>query len=129
MKASRTVAILALAAACAEPGCSFLLVDGPPSADRVREFHPLEECTDSFRAPTADIIVAGIIPPYLLLKGMTSGLAEDKTEATVVGVSGLVLASVLAVSAVWGFYTVHKCRQYLVDPPRHIRRPMESRPR
>ena len=107
MKCTFSVALV-VAATVFQTGCSFLLVDGPPSAEKTREFHALEECTDSFRAPTVDTIAAVVLPSFGLLK-MASLDGGDK----VLAVPALLSVALFVPSAIWGYYTVGRCRRYL----------------
>jgi uncharacterized membrane protein YdbT with pleckstrin-like domain len=122
MKPSRTIAILAVACALLDSGCSFLFVNGPPTAHQREAFEPLEACTDSLKSPTTDTVLAAGIPLFGLAlaagPGQGTGATkeasanQDRTFA-VMGISSLVISAVLTTSAIWGFHTVKKCRRYL----------------
>jgi hypothetical protein len=120
MRSSQALTILATLVVLGQSGCSFVLVDGPPSPTKVREFHPLEECTDSLRSPTFDTIAAVVLPAFALLK-----LASLNGDDKVVAVPAIAFAGIFAASAIWGYHTVGRCRRYLEPPAQRRRTPAE----
>src|SRR5450631_3483073 len=122
MKPRRGIALFAVACALVDSGCSFLFVDGRPTAHERGTFEPLDACTDRFNFPTTDTVFAAGIPLLVLAlaagPGQGTGAtkeASDRSERTfaVMGISSLVISAVLTTSAIWGFHTVKKCRRYL----------------
>ena len=115
MKAHSTVALLVIAAVCTQPACSFLLVEGPPARDEIPFRHSDDTfCTENNRNPVGDIVVAGVIPLYVLMM-MVSGQGpspQSPTERTIWLSSALVSSGIFAASSIWGFYTTHQCRRY-----------------
>lgn len=95
----RPVALLALALG----GCSFLLVDSPPSDWRQR---PTFSCTDSYLWPVVD----GALTASTLVTAVAS-TGQDGEAERAGGISGgLVTAAIFGASAIWGVMTVGSCR-------------------
>jgi hypothetical protein len=94
---------LALVALGSTPGCSYLLVDGPPAGhEQMRYF----DCTSSRAAPIADAIIAGVYG--VSGTAMASEVRDTDGGATVL-VASLAIAAVEAASAVHGFRKTSEC--------------------
>ena len=125
MKPCRSIAILATLCALLHSGCSFLFVEGPPTAHERGTFEPLDECTESFKSPTTDTVFAAGIPLFVLALAAGPGQGTGATKESsanqertfaVMGISALAISAVLTTSAIWGFHTVKKCRRYVEEP-------------
>jgi hypothetical protein len=113
MRFRRTIAILLATSICAA-GCSFLLVEGPPKAGEI-PFRRMDDtfCTERNGAPVVDSVAAGVLPFIALMSVYNLGGRDiSEPEAMVTLTSALVLTGVEAVSAIWGFHTTRKCRQF-----------------
>ncbi len=109
----RSVLILA-AALSAQVGCSFVLVEGPPAPGAI-PFRRMDGtyCTEGLGAPIVDSIATWVVPLTLFMSTVSlGGRNTDETESIIKLTSALAVGGVEATSAVWGFYTVHKCRDY-----------------
>jgi hypothetical protein len=114
MKVRLILVPLLVAAMFAHQGCSFILVEGPPAPGELT-FRRMDDtyCTERLAAPIIDSIAAWVIPLTLLMTMYSlGGNNTGETEAKVKLTSALAVGGVDATSAVWGFYTVGKCRQY-----------------
>jgi len=115
MRFHRIIAPLLATILCTQPGCSFLLVEGPPKPDET-PFRRMDDsfCTERNGAPVVDTVAAGVLPFVGLMSLYNLGGGRDvgETEAMVTLTSALVLSGVEAASAIWGFHTTRKCRQY-----------------
>ena len=114
MKLRLIIVSFLVAAVFAQQGCSFVLVEGPPGPGQV-PFRRMDDtyCTERLGAPIIDSIAAWVIPLTLLMTMYSlGGKSTGETEAMVKFTSALAVGGVEATSAVWGFYTVGKCRRY-----------------
>jgi len=123
--------VLAVLSACTQLGCSFLQVHGPPPANATTVVAmDGSPCTTRNLWPVMDTIVAGGAGGIFVLTGIgtpprdeTSSHREEREQREkIVALSTLIVAGVATVSAVWGFYTTHKCRNYIAattepEPP------------
>jgi hypothetical protein len=106
--------LLLVAGVCAQGGCSFILVEGPPGSGEmpVRRMDDTY-CTEGLGAPIVDSIATWVVPLTLLMSMYSlGGKNVGEMEAVVKLTSALAVGGVEATSAVWGFHTVRKCRQY-----------------
>ena len=120
----REVLLVALMATpLTQLGCSFLFLETAPSpGDRPikRPFRALDDsgCTERNTLPGIDTAVAGTTAGLVLLslgppsQGTGAGSEHGTIRGIVVG-SALVYAGISAVSAMWGFFHTHECRNYL----------------
>jgi hypothetical protein len=133
--------VAAMAMSCTQLGCSFLLVKGPPSPDEPVRYS--EEggfaCTEVNVAPKADIVLAAIGGGInFLALGTATGTPpanqtaqqqqDSQTRFVTMFWSGLAIAGLGTVSALWGFHTTRKCREYVESPwtRRALRRQREA---
>lgn len=97
----------ALVIGLALTGCSFILVDAPPSS-RPAQIYPY--CTENRAAPIVDALFAALYVYQLAVGGteyeLTNGDATRK-QAVVSGTIGTVL---FGSSAFYGFRTTQRCR-------------------
>ncbi len=129
MRRTCLLAVAAMAMSSAQSGCSFLMVKGPPSPDE-----PIQDwaeegfaCTEVNTAPRADVVLAAIggginfvalgtatgTPP----PNQTAQQRQDsETRWAIMFWSGLAIAGVATVSALWGFRNTRKCREYVESP-------------
>jgi len=106
-------AVLVMVSAFTQGGCSFLLVDGPPRRKDIPYRRSDDSlCTESNRAPVTDLMLAGAIPLGGLSMAVGQGQQGNETAVTVILASALVLSGLEVVSAIWGFHTTARCRQY-----------------
>jgi hypothetical protein len=112
MRFHRIIAILIAISMVAPAGCSFLLVEGPPKPDEI-PFRRMDDsfCTERNGAPVVDSVAAGVIPFIGLMSVYNLG-GRDIGETEAMLTSALVLTGVEAASAIWGFHTTRRCRQY-----------------
>jgi len=116
MKPRLMVSVLVMVGACAQAGCSFLLLEGPPRRTEIpyrRSDNSL--CTENNRAPVTDLILAGAIPLGGLSMAVGQGQQGNETAVTVILASALVLSGLEVVSAIWGFRTTAQCRRYALQ--------------
>ena len=132
MGAGRTLLVVLLLGV--QAGCSFVLVQGPPPKDENAP-RPLfdSECTRSKSAPAVDTVLAAMAGAVLAgtLVASTIGTpppnqtpAErdaDRHQAMVIEIGALAAGIVPTISAIWGFRTVRKCREYEEGPWRRSR--------
>ena len=114
MNPRQTAALLIAMSLFAQAGCSFLLVEGPPKPGEMT-FRRMDDtfCTEGVGAPVVDSIAAGVLPFIGLMSVVNLGGRDiGETEAMVKLTSVLALTGVELVSAIWGFHTTRKCRQY-----------------
>ncbi len=90
--------LVLLAAACAQAGCSFIFVEGPP--DR-HEQMPYFACSTSKAPPVLDTVAGG-------LYAASAAIPSNKTTETA-RIGAAVLAAGLAASAIYGFTQVGQC--------------------
>jgi hypothetical protein len=139
MEAGRTLLVVLLLGAPA--GCSFVLVQGPPPKDENAP-RPLfdSECTTSKFAPVVDTVLAAMAGGMLVGTLMASTMGTpppnqtpaerdaSRHQAMVIGIGALAVGIVPTISAIWGFHTVRKCREYEEGPWRRSRRPPVTEP-
>ena len=114
MKLRRILIPLLVAGMCAQGGCSFILLEGPPAPGEI-PVRRMDDtyCTEGLGAPIIDSIATWVVPLTLLISMYSlGGKNTSDAEAMVKLTSALAVGGVEATSAVWGFYTVRKCRQY-----------------
>jgi len=123
MGASRCLLVVLLL--WAQSGCSFLFVQGPPPRDE-NSRPPLfdSECTRSRLFPIADTVLAAWAGSTLLGTLILSTIGTppaDQTpaereasqhKALVIEISALAIGAIPTASAIWGFHTTRKCRDY-----------------
>jgi len=116
-------------------GCSFLLAQGPPAKDE-NSRRPIfdSECTRSNFFPAVDTALAASAAATLLGTLLLSSIgtpAANKTaaerqasenKARVIESGALVLGAIPTASAIWGYRTTRKCREYEEGPWRLNRR-------
>lgn len=114
MKTRLILIPLLAAGVCAQGGCSFILVEGPPAPGEIPARRMDDTyCTEGLGAPIVDSIATWVVPLTLLMSMYSlGGKNTDDMEAMVKLTAALAVGGVEATSAVWGFYTVRKCRQY-----------------
>ena len=114
MKVRGALIPLLAAGVCAQGGCSFILVEGPPAPGEIPARRMDDTyCTESLGAPIVDSIATWVVPLTLLMSMYSlGGKNTGEMEAMVKLTSALAIGGVEATSAVWGFYTVRKCRRY-----------------
>jgi hypothetical protein len=90
--------LVLLAAACAQAGCSFIFVEGPPER---HEQMPYFACSTSNAPPVLDTVAGG-------LYAVAAAVPSDKTTDSA-RIAQAVLAAGLAVSAIYGYTQVSRC--------------------
>ena len=129
MERTSLIPFAVMALVSTQLGCSFLLVKGPPSDDEPVAYS--EEggfaCTETNLVPKADIALAALGGGInFLALGTATGTpppdqtAEQRHDAEVrwetMFWSGIAIASVATVSALWGFRKTRLCREYIESP-------------
>ena len=124
MELGRVPLVLVLTASSMQFGCSFMLVKGPPSADATAVVAlDGSVCTNRNTLPVMDVVLASGAGGLFVISGIgtppsneTPAQRQDREQrGKIVAISALVVGGVTAVSAIWGFHTTHKCRQYIED--------------
>jgi hypothetical protein len=129
MRLAALVPIATMALQSTQLGCSFLLVKGPPSDDEpvVLSDDGGFACTETNLVPKADIALAALGGGInFVALGTATGTppadqtAEQRHDAEVRWAtmfwSGIAIASVATVSALWGFRKTRLCREYIESP-------------
>ena len=105
-------------------GCSFLLAKGPPSVDATAVVSlDGSVCTNRNTLPVIDVVVASGAGGLFVLSGIGTPRPNETADERqsreqrekIVAISALVVGGAAVVSAIWGFHTTHKCRQYIED--------------
>jgi hypothetical protein len=114
--------VLAITTSSMQFGCSFLLANGPPSADAMTVVAlDGSVCSNRNTLPVMDVVLASASGGLFVLSGIGTPPSNETTQqrqdreqrGKIVAISALVVGGVAAASAVWGFHTTHKCRQYI----------------
>ena len=124
MQLGRVPLVLMLTASLMQFGCSFMLVNGPPSADATAVVAlDGSVCTNRNTLPVMDVVLASGAGGLFVISGIgtppaneTPAQRQDREQrGKIVAISGLVVGGITAASAIWGFHTTHKCRKYIED--------------
>jgi hypothetical protein len=114
------VLLLVLASLTAS-GCGFILTGGPPAGHATM---PYFSCTESKAGPTVDAVWAGLNLVGALFAITDAGEIQNRTEATVVGLSWGALSGT---AALVGFRKVERCRAAKLEWAKR-REPGETEP-
>jgi len=138
MRHGRGLRVALMATSFTQLGCSFLFLETAPHPDDrpidrpvnqpidrpvKRPFRAIDDdgCTERNTLPGVDTAVAGVTAGLALLslgppsQGTGAASGHETLRGIVVG-SALVYAGISAVSAMWGVYHMHECRNYLSPP-------------
>ena len=141
IRAACLLTVAAMAMSSTQLGCSFLMVKGPPSPDEPPPDSAEDgfSCTEVNTAPRADVVLAAIGGGInLVALGTATGTPpanqtaqqrqDSETRWATMFWSGLAIAGVATVSALWGFRNTRKCRDYVESPRtrRALRLPREA---
>jgi hypothetical protein len=124
MRLGRVLLVSLLTASSTQFGCSFMLVNGPPSADATAVVAMGGSvCTNRNTLPVLDVVLASAAGGLFVISGIGTPPSNETPEqrqdreqrGKIAAISALMVGGVTAVSAIWGFHTTHKCRQYIED--------------
>jgi hypothetical protein len=124
MHLGRVSVVVVLISSCTQLGCSFLQVHGPPPPDAtVVVALDGSPCTARNVYPVLDVVVAAAAGSIFVLSGIgtpppteTASQRQDREQREkIAGLSALVVGGITTASAIWGFHTTHKCRQYIAS--------------
>jgi hypothetical protein len=124
MQLSRVLLVLVLIASPMQFGCSFMLVNGPPSPDATAVVaRDGSVCTNRNALPVMDVVLASGAGGLFVISrigtppaNQTPAQRQDlERRRKIVSISALVVGGIAAASAIWGFHTTRKCRQYIED--------------
>jgi hypothetical protein len=109
-------------------GCSFVFVKGPPRPGEKPDVQNETACTERNALPVTDTVVASIFGAEASANFLLMGIGtppptqtaaqrhDSETTAYAFIGSALAVAGVTAASAIWGFRTTRRCREYVHDP-------------
>ena len=115
----------------AQLGCSFVFVKSPPPTESRRRdpFDAVADCTETRVPPILDTVAASIAgASALVVVGTLTGTPSPNTTAQQTNQNdtiraemfwvGLVTGGVTLASAIWGYRTTRKCREYVEEKSR-----------
>src|SRR5450631_3778407 len=119
--------VAAMSMSSTQSGCSVFLVKAPPSPDEPIHYSAEDglACMEMNTAPRADVFLAPISGLLITLQAAGDTPTVNQTaqqrqnseaRGTVIFLSGLAVAGVFTLSALWGFRKTRKCREYFETP-------------
>ena len=114
--------VFLVGAICAtQIGCSFVFVKSPPPPGNRRQdpFEPVADCTETRIPPIVDVVaasIAGVFVAFAAVDTLTG--THNETLRAEMFWGGLVTSGVTVASAIWGFRTTRKCRDYVEEKTR-----------
>jgi hypothetical protein len=119
--------IFLVGAICAtQIGCSFVFVKSPPPPGNRRQdpFEPVADCTETRIPPIVDVVaasIAGVFIAFAAVDTLTgtplNATAQQNHHYETIRAEmfwgGLVGSGITVASAIWGFRTTRKCREYV----------------